>query len=182
MRARRGVGAAAAIAGALVLAFKAVAIMLTGEQPPWSHETGWFLAAVALLGAHDRVRTRTDPLGRFAATGGLVAATVAAAGGATDLVLMALGSGPPDALAPVAPGGASLGLLLLGAAAISEGGPRLRWRGLPLSGAAAFLGSWLFVPLLLALGVSGHIAIEVPILVAGLVWVAVGYWSWAGAD
>lgn len=155
-------------AGAMLIA-KAATILLTGVQPPLIYEGGQTLFAAGLLGLFLVIRGPST-----AGTIGAALAAVAVASGVALLIGTALGVAQVNSETFVMPWsllylglgpGAMLALLLLSVAAF-----RTRAVG-SNDGIPLLLG--VLPPILMATAI---VHIEVPILLIGMSWVALGVW------
>lgn len=170
-------GALAAVVSGICWVVKAGGIMITGNQPPVVFEAALGLFPVALLGLYAVICG-----GGRLATSGLVLACAAALSAVTVGLVVVFG---PDDWVPredkatvltpfivVAGFGAFASLVLLGMATRRTSSLPGRWRNFPLTlGVSA-------VPLMVAgaaLEAVHERLFEVPILLLGLGWCALGY-------
>ncbi len=174
----RWAGFAAAVGGALWVV-KGTAIILTGDQPEYIFELAPAFFAVGLVGLYALLQGRGGTPGR---AGGLLA--LAGLGLAVPNTAYYVATTDDEgvvlnvtiALASLA---IFAGLVLLGIAVRRADALPGRWRSLPLAiGAGA-------VPLTIVVGgvleaVSERL-FEVPIVVLGLAWIALGYAIWGHA-
>lgn len=170
-------GAVASVTAGACWVVKAVGILATGEQPPIVFELALVLFPVALVGLFATLGRRGGRL----ATWGLVLAVTAV----VSAVVMGLGLllGPEDwmpadgtvtVLTPfiaLTGFGTIVALLLLGLAVIRTKALSGRWRTLPLGLAVSY------VPLMAlggALEAVNERLLEVPVLLLGVAWIALG--------
>jgi hypothetical protein len=170
-------GGFAAIAGGAMWAVKAVAILVSGDQPPYFFEAAPLPFAIALL----VLRARLGEAGGSLVTAGRLVALVVIAASAVNLLEESLTdrevvpaiSSAVDALVGVGP---LIGLILLGYAGRRRVPPS--WRPGPLELAALYpLSAVLLVPLAVIVdldGATGERLIEIPVLAIGLGWIALG--------
>lgn len=160
----------AAVMGGLMWAIKAIAILVTGYQPPLLFALPVALFPVGLLGLHRRLGPRG---GRRAAVGGRLAAAAVLAGSAYLIVAAGGGESPAESVAVATASLATLvALILLGAAARAARLFPAPWRSLPL-------GLGLATPVLImfvggALEAVHERLLEVPLLTIAVGWVALG--------
>ena len=170
-------GGAAAMVGGAMWAAKAGVILLGGEQPGYLFEAAPLAFALALLALGARLAGR----GGAVALAGRVGALTVVAATAANLLEAALTereavpalSSIVDLVVGVGP---VVGLVLLGWASRRSFPPT--WRPGPLALAALYpLSALLLLPAALVVdldGPSGERLIEVPILIIGLGWIALG--------
>ena len=170
-------GGVAAIVGGLLWIIKGGAILLSGDQPRYVFEVAPLCFAAGLLGLHGGLAGRGGLPGRL---GGALA-YVAMALSVVGLVSLIQRGDAPTSEAdfdPVVLAGflATLGSLLLLGVAVRRAGLLPRpWDLLPLA-----LGALTF-PLLAiagAFGVVNERLLEVPVVIVGAAWVALGYRLW----
>ena len=170
-------GGAAAIVGGAMWAAKAGVIVLGGDQPPYLFEAAPLAFALALLTLGARLAGRGGPVARA----GRVLALAVIAAAVANLLEEALTEREPvpavsSAVDLIVGVGPIVGLALLGWASRRPFPPT--WRPGPLALAALYpLSALLLLPAALAVdldGPSGEWLIEVPILVIGLGWAALG--------
>ena len=170
-------GAGAAVVAGSFWIVKAASILLTGDQPPLVFELAFVLFPVALIGLYAASGRRGGRL----ATCGLALAIIAG----VSAVVTGLGAllGPDDwtprgdtvtVLTPfiaLAGLGTFVALLLLGLALRRTTALPARWRTLPLALAVSAL------PLMViggALAAVNERLLEVPLLLLGVGWIALG--------
>ncbi len=170
-------GGAAAIIGGAMWVVKASIIMLGGDQPPYLFEGAPLAFALALLALGASLAGQ----GGSMAQAGRVVSLVVVAAAVANLLEEALTEREPvpavSSVVDLAVGvGPIVGLVLLGWTSRSACPPR--WQPGPLALAALYpLAVLLLLPAALVVdldGPSGERLIEVPILVVGLGWTALG--------
>ncbi|MGI9019836.1 MAG: hypothetical protein ACR2G3_03910 [Solirubrobacterales bacterium] len=170
----RWAGFAAAVGGGLWAA-KGTVILLTGDQPEYIFEVAPLFLALGLVGLHARLRGRG---GRTARVGGLLAWAGVALAATTAAVYVATTDGEAfllDATFPLAMLSIVGALVLLGIAVRRAHALPGRWRSLPLAIVAGV------IPLALVGGILETISerlLEIPLVVQGLAWIALGYAIW----
>lgn len=177
--------AVAAVTGGIGWVFKAMAIIVTGDQPPVVFEAGVVLFAFALIGLWSLL----DGSGGRAGRVGGALAVIAAVCGLSSLLVRAVGGEgvvpSEDEVTVLTPfiSAAALGvlaaLIALGTAVRRTGSLAPGFRSLPL---AIGLGA---LPLLMLGGLLESVderLFELPIALLGLGWVALGVALWNGAE
>lgn len=151
---------------------------MTGDQPEYTFEAAPLFFALGLVGLHGQLRGRG---GRPALVGGTLArgAVALAVSSAAYYVATSDDEGfPLAATIPLTALSILTGLVLLGVAVRQADALRGRWRSLPLAmGAGA-------VPLVMIGGMLETLSerlLEIPIVVLGLAWIALGYALWRQA-
>jgi hypothetical protein len=174
----RSAGFAAGLGGGL-WAVKGTAILLTGEQPDYIFEAAPLFFAFGLVGLHAGLQERG---GRP----GLVGGALAWAGVGLALLSAAFYAATTDdeafplsATIPLTALSILASLVLLGIAVRRAHALPGRWRSLPLAIGTGVL------PLLLAGGILETLderLLEIPIVILGLAWIALGYATWSNAS
>lgn len=170
-------GGVAAIVGGLMWATKAAVILLGGDQPPYLFEVAPLPFGLVLLALGARLAGRGGPVAR---AGRVVARAVIAATvvnvleeALTERERVPAVSSAVDVIVGVGP---LVGLVLLGWASRRLVPPT--WPSGPLALAALYpLSVLVLLPMVLVVdldGPSGERLIEVPLLVIGLGWTALG--------
>lgn len=168
----RLIGAAAAVLGGMFWMVKAVAILVTGVQPPLLFEVAPVLFALGLIGLHARFRRGGGLSGMI----GLVLACVSGSVAVLGVVTTSPSSGESFSAAILGSFLANLGaLVFLGVAVRRERVLPGRWSFLPLTmGLATF-------PLVAVGGALESInerLLEVPLVLLALAWMGLGYLIW----
>jgi len=167
----RWAGFAAAVGGVL-WAVKGTAIVLTGDQPEYIFEVAPLFFALGLVGLHARLEGRG---GRPARVGGALAWAGVALAGVSAAVYVATTDDeafPLSATMPLTALSILVGFVLLGIAVRRADALPGRWRSLPLAIVAGF-------PLMIVVGgvleALNERLLEIPLVVVGLAWIALGY-------
>ena len=174
----RWAGLAAAVGGGLWAA-KGTAILLTGDQPAYMFEVAPLFFALGLVGLHAQLKGRG---GRPAQIGGAIAwAGVALAGVSAAYYIVTTDDSavPLSAILPLTGLSILAGLVLLGIGVRRVDVLHGRWRSLPLA-----IGVGTF-PLIVVGGVLEALderLLEIPIVVLGLAWIALGFAIWRHAS
>jgi hypothetical protein len=170
----RWVGLATALAG-MLWAAKGIAILLTGDQPEYVFELAPLFFALGLLALHARLEGRG---GEAARLGGALAWSGLALVLASAALYLATGEEegfPVGVTIPLAALSILAGLVLLGIAARRTNALPGRWRSFPL---AMGIG---VIPLMMVGGILETLderLLEIPIVLLGLAWSALGYAIW----
>jgi hypothetical protein len=170
----RWAGLAAALGGVLWAA-KGTAILLTGDQPEYIFELAPLFFALGLLALNGRVEGGGGEAARF---GGALAWSALALVLASAALYFVTGEDegfPVGVTIALAALSILAGLVLLGIAVRRTDALPGRWRSLPLAiGAGA-------IPLMMVGGILEPIderLLEIPIVLLGLAWSALGYAIW----
>lgn len=161
---------AAAVGGGLWVA-KGAGVLLTGDQPEYTFEVAPLFFALGLVGLHARLQGRG---GRPAHLGGTLAWAGVALAAMSGAHYVATSADSTLRSATIALTMLSIfgSLVLLGIAVRRVGALPRPWRSLPLAiGVGAF-------PLIMVGGMLealGERLLEVPIVVIGFTWMALGY-------
>jgi len=170
----RWAGFAAAVGGAL-WAVKGTAILLTGDQPEYIFEVAPLLFAIGLAGLHALLERHGGKSARVGGALALTALALAASSAAYYLATTDDEGFPLSATIPLTALSIFAALVLLGIAVRRADALPGRWRSLPLAiGAGA-------VPMLMVGGILEGLSerlLEIPLVVLGLAWIALGYAIW----